>query len=140
MRKTVSLLATVLIAAIIFVGCGDVSNAVIDVGKSKIYSEADRNEVAAQIKDMFYKNFDRCTLHKITYLGDKRASEKYELDYCRELWEKDYKECMIFSTEFHSPSDYRSNEAWNLDFEYDYTWYFAREDGGNWEYITSGQG
>ncbi len=47
---------------------------------------------------------------------------------------------MIFETEFHSPKENGPNDAWNEDEDYSYNWHFAKEKGGSWEYVCSGQG
>ena len=138
MKKVVLIAAAFMLTVLIFTGCGNVANAKIDIGKSEAYTEDERNKVANEIKDIFFKNYDECTLHTIKYSGDKMS--EYELDYCRELIGKDYKECIAFETEFRSPDRYRDDQAWNLNEEYSYHWYFARENGGEWEYITAGQG
>ena len=138
MKRIMSIFTVIIIAATIFCGCGRVADVKVDIGESKNYTENDRNKVAEDIKEIFYKNYDRCTLHTIKYAGDEWSKE--DLSYCKELRSKEYTECMVFLTDFHSPKENGPDDAWNEDEEYTYNWHFAKEKSGNWEYICAGQG
>jgi D-alanyl-D-alanine carboxypeptidase len=52
---------------------------------------------------------------------------------------KTYTQCAMFLVDFHSPVDENFQGSLNLDSEYqDYNFWFAREDGGNWDLVDMG--
>ena len=50
-----------------------------------------------------------------------------------------YTQCAMFLVDFHSPVDDNYQGSLNLDSEYqDFNFWFAREDGGNWDLVDMG--
>ena len=97
------------------------------------------DEAINLIKDDFNSIKKRnCELHKIKYSGDECNSEE-NIEYCKEFNEKDYTQCIIFYIDFRAPDSAKDGAAWELNEEYtNWNYYFARTDGGEWEYVTSG--
>lgn len=106
----------------------------IDYGSSEIYSREDMNEAIALIKDKFY-SWEGCKLYSIYYTDDSFCQR--EVEYVNTLTDDvTYTECIVFRTRFRSPIF--GGGAWNANFEYDWSWYLARTDGGEWELLTWG--
>lgn len=61
-----------------------------------------------------------------------------ELDYCNTLADDGvvYDQCIVFRTSFRSPIF--GGGAWNANFKYDWSWYLARTNNGEWELLTWG--
>ena len=111
-------------------------DAVVDYGSSDLYSQEDRKEAVALIREEF-GSWEGCELHTIRYAGDE-CNAPENVKWVNELLEgRDYTQCMEFLTDFHSPV--QAVGAWEPDQEYtDYTWWFARPEGGDWELVSWG--
>ena len=85
----------------------------------------------------------KCTPLRIQYGGDELNNAE-NVAYMNELaeargFEKKFSACMIFYTDFISPSDDGKFSAWNYDSEYkNYSWYFGRYEDGEWKLMTWG--
>ena len=85
----------------------------------------------------------KCTPLRIEYGGDELNTAE-NVAYMNELaeghgFEKKFSACMIFYTDFHSPSDDGKISAWNYDSDYkNYSWYFGRYADGEWKLMTWG--
>lgn len=112
----------------------------IDYGASELYTEADMNEAIDQILASFLSQ-DGCVIHSIRYAGDENNTEENIawLNGHPIAEGKTYTQCAMFLVDFHSPMDENYQGALNLDSEYqDYNFWFAREDGGNWDLVDMG--
>ena len=130
----VSVLSVLLSCAIIFT-CVNLKPATIDYGTSDVYSQADMDSAINQIKDTFSK-WEGCKLYSISYTDDGLCER--ELDYCNTLADDGvvYDQCIVFRTSFRSPIF--GGGAWNANFKYDWSWYLARTNNGEWELLTWG--
>ena len=130
----VSVLSVLLSCAIIFT-CVNLKPATIDYGTSDVYSQADMDSAINQIKDTFSK-WEGCKLYSISYTDDGLCER--ELDYCNTLADDGvvYDQCIVFRTSFRSPI--YGGGAWNANFKYDWSWYLARTNNGEWELLTWG--
>ena len=112
----------------------------IDYGTSKLYSEADMNEAIDQILSSFLFK-DGCKIHSIRYAGDENNTEENIawLNDHQIAEGKTYTQCAMFLVDFHSPVGENYQGSLNLDSEYqDYNFWFARENGGNWDLVDMG--
>ena len=93
------------------------------------------DEAITLIKDQFY-SWEGCKLYAIYYTDDSFCQR--EVDYVNTLADDGvtYTECIVFRTRFRSPIF--GGGAWNANFEYDWSWYLARTDGGEWDLLTWG--
>ena len=100
-----------------------------------MYSRQDMNEALKLVKDKSY-SWNGCKLYSINYAGDEYC--KRELDYCNTLAPEGmtYTECIVFRMRFRSPIF--GGGAWNVNSEYDWSWYLARSEGGDWYLLTWG--
>lgn len=114
---------------------GDISGAVIDYGESELYTAEDL-EAAAEAVLREFADFDGCVLHTLEYAGDDAGAR--ELEYANSLSEDgDFAQCIVFTSSFRSPAN--GGGAWDRDREYKgWSWLLAREDGGDWEFLTGG--
>ncbi len=115
--------------------CGGKTNGVvINYGESEIYSDDEINLAVEVVKAQF-EEFEGCELHTLSYAGDSAC--KAYLAYCCDLDEnKDFVECIVFNSSFHSPKN--GGGAWEADYEYTWSWYLAREKNGSWTLLTFG--
>lgn len=85
----------------------------------------------------------KCTPLRIQYGGDELNNAE-NVAYMNELaeahgFEKKFSACMVFYTDFISPSDDGNFSAWNYDSEYkNYSWYFGLYEDGKWKLLTWG--
>lgn len=139
--KKMCILSLVLAVMLMFNSCnyfyGDVSKAKVDYGKSEMYSKQDMEKAVEVIFNEF-KTWKGCKLYTIEYMGDKESEEN--LDYCNDLKEnKNFDECVVFESSFHSPK--QGDLGFNPDQDYNgWTWYLARTNGGQWQLVTYGYG
>ena len=84
-----------------------------------------------------------CTPLKIWYAGDDSNSAE-NIAYMNELaqgkgFTKKFSACMVFYSDFHSPPDDGKISAWKPDSDYkNWSWYFGRDEDGNWHLMTWG--
>ena len=128
MRKR---LIGLLLAAVLLSGCGGKYS--VDYGETALYSREEMVSAVKVITETFF-TWEGCRLYEVTFAGDTLCRE--ELEYCRELGDKAYDSCIVFRTRFRSPI--RGGGAWNPNTVYDWSWYLAKENGGNWELLTWG--
>ena len=111
-----------------------------DYGTSELYTKDDMDKAVKLLNTQFF-NWKGCEMHSIRYAGDECNSEE-NLKWLNDIKEgKEYTECIEFLTDFHSPVKEEDLEgtAWEPDQEYtDYQWWFARTDGGEWEFVSCG--
>ena len=113
---------------------GKVDEAVVEYGRSQLYSREDMNEAADILKEKF-EEFNGCQLHEIFYIPDECGE-----DTRKELNEQgnSYAECMVFGTSFHTPKFF-GNGFWNRDHEYTcWQWVFVKDVSGTWQLVSYG--
>ncbi len=116
---------------------GNVENAKIDYGASEKYSKEDMDSAIRLVFSEF-KTWSGFELYSVAYAGDEICLDKDELDYCNSLREgAEFVDCIIFYSSFHTPpgcdNGFNSNEDYN-----GWSWYLAREKGGEWQLLTWG--
>lgn len=115
---------------------GNVSKTVVDYGDSEIYSRSDIDSAVKVIKKTF-KEMQGCTLYSLSYAGDDVCNTDEMVDYCNDLAETtSFTQCMVLDSLFKSPLN--GGGVWQSNEKYTWTWYLAREDGGQWELLTYG--
>lgn len=134
-RRLLTIAVSVVLTIVLLFTCISLWPASVDYGSSEIYSREDMNEAIAVIKDEFH-SWKGCKLYSICYTDDSFCQR--ELDYVNTLAEDGvtYTECIVFRTRFRSPVF--GGGAWNANFEYDWSWYLARTEGGDWDLLTWG--
>lgn len=96
------------------------------------------DEAISVVKQSFESWEEECELHAIRYSGDDCNSEENIQWMNRHPHEgEDYAQCICILIDFHSPGE--NSGPLEPDMEYtDYQFWFARPDGGTWEYVDSG--
>ena len=87
----------------------------------------------------------KCTPLKIWYSGIA-LDDADNVAYMNELatahgFHKKFSACMVFYSDFRSPTDPHDGKAtaWNYDADYkNYSWYFGLYDDGEWKLLTFG--
>jgi hypothetical protein len=134
-KRLLTIAASVILTVILIFTCINLWPASIDYGTSDIYSKEDMEAAIALIKDEFY-SWEGCKLYSIYYTDDSFCQK--ELDYVNTLADDGviYTECIVFRTHFRSPIF--GGGAWNANSDYDWSWYLARTDSGDWDLLTWG--
>ena len=67
-----------------------------------------------------------------------KNSKRQLLSYINTLAvDKEYDECIVFTSSFHSPVE--GGGAWEPDYDYEnWEWYLGRTEGGSWDLLTWG--
>lgn len=134
-KRALAIVFSVISTLVITFICINMWPASVYYGTSEMYSQQDMEDAIYIIKQKF-DTWDGCKLYSISYTNDTLC--KSELDYCNSLAPKGvvYTECIVFRSYFRSPIF--GGDAWNPNFKYDWSWYLARTEGGNWELLTWG--
>ena len=134
-KRLLTIVASVLLTIILTFTAITLWPASIDYGSSEIYSREDMDDAIKLIKDQFY-SWEGCKLYSIYYTDDSFCQR--EIEYVNTLADDGvtYTECIVFRTRFRSPVF--GGGAWNANFEYDWSWYLARTEGGEWDLLTWG--
>ena len=113
----------------------DLSNIKIDYKTSELYSKEDMDAAIKLIVEEF-NTWEGCTLYDISYTDDQNCTDN--LSHINELSDdKQYDECIIFVSNFHSPKE--GGGAWEPDYDYEnWEWYLGRVKGEDWELLTWG--
>ena len=127
----------------LFVGCGkgDISKVKIDYGTSSIYSKEDMDSAIDVIKKQFSSfEFEGCELHSLSYISDEECNNADNIEWMNDLRTDDDKEvftqCIAFDSSFRSPK--KGGGAWEANEEYTWSWWLARNEGGEWKLMTWG--
>lgn len=133
-RIRATMLAVIITLAAVFV-CSNIRPVIIDLGISDLYSEQEMNDAVDLIKEEF-NSWHGCKLYSISYAGDDYSRK--ELGYCNTLAPDGitYAEAIVFRMSFRSPIF--GGGGWNPNFRYDWSWYLARTENGDWEVLTWG--
>ncbi len=139
MKRTAFLLA--LVCVLVLPGCGGgiTKGAKIDYGTSALYTKADMDAAIDEIKRTF-SNMDGCKLYSLSYISDDMCSAENvawmnELEAANDA-EETFTQCIAFGSSFRSPIT--GGGAWNANREYNWQWWLARSDGGQWKLMTWG--
>ena len=134
-KRLLTIVASVVLTIVLIFTVINLWPASIDYGSSEIYSREDMDDAIKLIKDQFY-SWEGCKLYSIYYTDDSFCQR--EIEYVNTLAEDGvtYTECIVFRTRFRSPVF--GGGAWNANFEYDWSWYLARTEGGEWDLLTWG--
>lgn len=134
-KRTIAVFISVALTLVVIFTCIRLRPSSIDYGKSEIYSRQDMDDAIELIKDEFY-SWRGCKLYSISYTDDSLCQR--ELEYCNTLADEGvtYRECIVFRTLFRSPVF--GGGAWNPNFDYNWSWYLARTQDGEWELLTWG--
>ena len=134
-KRLLTIVVSVVLTIVLIFAVINLWPASIDYGSSEIYSREDMDEAITLIKDQFY-SWEGCKLYSIYYTDDSFCQR--EVDYVNTLADDGvvYTECIVFRTRFRSPIF--GGGAWNANSEYDWSWYLARTDGGEWDLLTWG--
>ncbi len=108
------------------------------IATSFIFTDEDMNEAMELILKQF-EGFEGCELHRLSYTSDEYNTAE-NAAWLSSLCEgAAFRDVMLFTCDFHSPSDPDSQTSLNLDEEYtDYQWWLAREEGGSWQLVSWG--
>ena len=134
-KKMLTIAVSVMLTLCLLFACVSLWPYNVDYGTSQIYSKQDMDEAVRLIKKQFNK-WQGCKLYSISYTDD--AFCQRELGYCNTLADEGgtYTQCIVFRMRFRSPI--LGGGAWNANSVYDWSWYLARADGGDWELLTWG--
>ncbi|MCR4673012.1 MAG: hypothetical protein K5637_07230 [Lachnospiraceae bacterium] len=114
----------------------------VEYGSSDIYSREDMDEAIQVILEEF-EQWKGCELHSLRYASDECNNEE-NIAWMNQLSEGKelgitFTQCIEFISDFHTPAEPDADSSFNSDYEYtDWTWYLAREDGGEWHLMTYG--
>ena len=103
--------------ALLLAGCASNKETSIDYGKTDTFTVEDQKAATELIFNEFNK-WEGCEMHKVYYAGDESNNEE-NIKWLSEIGSKDYKECMEFFTDFHSPKEPAEDTAWEPDHEYE---------------------
>lgn len=133
--KKIAYLMLLTLFILTMAGCSVDEGVFVYYGKSEIYSREDI-DAAMNIVRAEFDTWEGCELHSLVYKGDEVSADN--LDYCRKLGSgADFSECIVFESSFRSPKE--NSGAWEPNEEYTgYSWYLAREKGGEWVLLTCG--
>lgn len=140
--KKYSLFAICMVLIILFAGCGNQAApaVTIDYGNSSVYTKEDMDAAIATIQATF-DTWEGCELHSLSYSSDGICTSEENIAWMNDLEkandnEQAFTQCIMFDSSFHSPK--KRAGAWNPDEEYEWTWWLARREGGEWKLMTFG--
>lgn len=140
--KKYGLFAICMVLIILFAGCGNQAApaVTIDYGNSSVYTKEDMDAAIATIQATF-DTWEGCELHSLSYSSDGICTSEENIAWMNDLEkandnEQVFTQCIMFDSSFHSPK--KRADAWNPDEEYEWTWWLARREGGEWKLMTFG--
>lgn len=140
--KKYGLFAICMVLIILFAGCGNQAAlaVTIDYGNSSVYTKEDMDAAIATIQATF-DTWEGCELHSLSYSSDGICTSEENIAWMNDLEkandnEQVFTQCIMFDSSFHSPK--KRAGAWNPDEEYEWTWWLARREGGEWKLMTFG--
>lgn len=140
--KKYGLFAICMVLIILFAGCGNQAApaVTIDYGNSSVYTKEDMDAAIATIQATF-DTWEGCELHSLLYSSDGICTSEENIAWMNDLEkandnEQVFTQCIMFDSSFHSPK--KRAGAWNPDEEYEWTWWLARREGGEWKLMTFG--
>lgn len=116
------------------VGRSGTKNTKVDYGTSDLFTQEDREQAVACIKQSIETNKNITALYRLTYAGDARS--QYEQQYYRNDYDK-YEEVIVFTGDYHTALT--AGGAYDTNSTYDdWSWILGRHPGGEWVIITQG--
>lgn len=113
-------------------------NMTVNISGSDLYSQKELNSAVKVIENELSDGHIISSILRIEYCGDTVSKEN--LDYCNTLNSSNnkYVSCAVFETDFIT-TDSAGEEGFNEDDTYyDFSFYLAKTNGGDWEIVTSG--
>lgn len=136
MKKNIAFVLAIMMV-FVFTACTNKTVTVdVDYGDSGLYSKEDMDTAARIILEEFAQ-MKGAELHSLNYTSDECNSQE-NIDWMNNLANKDvqYTQCIEFASKFQSPEE--GGGSWIPDSEYNWHWWLARTDGGEWELMTFG--
>lgn len=140
--KKCGLFVICIVLIALFAGCGNQAApaVTIDYENSSIYTKEDMDAAIAIIRATF-DTWEGCELHSISYSSDDVCTDEKNTAWMNQLEEANdneqvFTQCIMFESSFHSPK--KGAGAWNPDEEYEWSWWLARREGGEWKLMTWG--
>lgn len=143
-KKFLIIIGVIICCMFIFLLVGhkkaDISSVKINYGTSSIYTEEDMNQAIAKILEEFNK-FEGCELHSLSYISDDKCNNEDNIKWMNDLEltnenKEVFVQCIAFESSFHSPKN--GGGAWNANSEYNWSWWLARSENGDWKLMTWG--
>ena len=134
-RKTIVIMTAIIFTVVLICAFITIKPVTVYYGTSEIYAEQDLTAAVEMIQDKV-NSMRGCKLYSLSYKGDEYCVQ--ELDDCNSL-KKDgepFTECVVFDSCFRSPVF--GGDGLNANYIYDWDWYLARTENGQWEIITFG--
>lgn len=131
-RNITSLVCVFALMALLFSGCGKVSDVKITTQPSQLYTENEIEKAMDTVIRDFRSNYDKCTLLELTY------DEQWNLDHAdSEASQRDADRAIIIRGSFRTGN---TNNAFNPNFTYtNYSWILT-SDGMGWHLEDRGYG
>ena len=112
----------------------------INYGESAIYTEEDMKEAIAKIIEQFNK-FEGCKLYSLSYISDDKCNNEDNIKWMNDLESANdnkevFTQCIAFESNFRSPIN--GGGAWIANSEYNWSWWLARSENGDWKLMTWG--
>ncbi len=108
----------------------------VNYNNSKAYTTKEIDDAIKVIRAEF-DTWEGCTLHSITYIGDKENANQRDR-IINNMGGGEFDEFIVFTSSFLSPENVEGT-AWNPNTEYtDWYWYLGRNINGEWNIITWG--
>ncbi len=136
MQKYIAI-SMVFIMVFVFTACTNKTVTVdVDYGDSSLYTKEDMDAAIEIIQEEFAQ-MEGAELHSLSYSSDECNSQK-NIDWMNDLTDGavQYTQCIEFASKFQSPAE--GGGSWIPDSEYNWHWWLARTDGGDWDLLTFG--
>ena len=133
MKRTItSLLCIFALMALLFSGCGKVSDVKITTQPSQLYTEKEIDKAMDAVISYFRSHYDKCTLLELTY------DEQWNLDHAEsEAEQRNADRAIVIRGSFKTGD---TNNAFNPNFTYtNYSWILT-SGGGGWHVSDAGYG
>lgn len=135
--KKLSIIIAVLCLCAMLCSCDDsgTQEVTVNFGNSAVYSQEDM-EAAVEVIKAKFNSWEGHTLYTIEYKGDEVSAEN--LEYCNSLGDaSEFTESIVFESSFRTPK--HASGGFNEDEVYTgWSWYLARQAGGEWQLLTYG--
>ncbi len=112
----------------------------INYGTSTIYTEEDMKQAIAKIIEEF-NDFKGCKLYSLSYISDDKCNNEDNIKWMNDLESANdnkevFTQCIAFESSFRSPINVGG--AWNANSKYNWSWWLARSENGDWKLMTWG--
>jgi len=133
MMKYIAIVSSIICILILTACGGDVSDVMVTVYQSDIYTENEIQSAIKVAKRYFKQNFSGCTLTEITYGGDDKA-----IAYVDWAKRNNADEAIVLTSSFDVDA---SGGDGSLNPNSTYTkwmWILVRNKGGKWKHVDHG--